>query len=243
MSQIKRFAWFVLKSPQRKLLGFQTLLSDIKGILSVAFGIKSKEPIWVCIGIKDRSENLKRLVNNLKEQWSNNNFSLSVHDQGSADAPELHHWLKNNWPGTIKWASEPAPFSRAKAFNLSVAQAGGNLVFVCDADMTLPKNLEQKIRQYVTKHSAWFPICQWQKSPQNEDWIWFTRGTGIFAAHRQWHQKALGYDESITTWGGEDWEQFFRFYRNGFMPLRTRCPDLYHHWHKPTEPENWVKAF
>lgn len=207
------------------------------------FGKKCHDTIWVCVGLKDRSENLKRLVNSLKNLYNNHNFALSVHDQGSVDSADLQLWLKQNWSGKLIWSSSETDFSRSLAFNYAVKQAEGNLVFICDADMVLPPNLEQQIRLYTRPHMAWFPVCQWQIQENKTEWMWFTRGTGLFSAHREWHKRALGYDETIKSWGGEDWGQFFRFYKNGFMPLRTRCKGLYHCWHSPSEPEGWVKLF
>ena len=243
MKKLKRLAWFIFKSPQRKMLGFGTLLCDLKGLFSILFGEKSTEPIWVCVGVKDRTKNIHRLVQSLSTIYNNENFALSVHDQGSADSTELELWLKDNWPGKLIWSSAKADFNRSRAFNRAVNQAAGNLVFVCDADMTLPPKLEQQIRKYTRPATAWFPVCQWQLNPNNDDWMWFTQGTGLFSAHKIWHKNSLGYDESITGWGGEDWNQFFSMYKSGMMPVRTRCNGLFHHWHEPTEPQDWKKLF
>ncbi len=243
MKQLKRFAWFIFKSPQRKILGYGTFICDLKGLFSMVFGKKSKETIWVCVGLKDRTENFKRLVESLTVIHKNQNFALSVHDQCSADSRELELWLKANWPGKLIWSSEKADFNRSRAFNRAMYQATGNLVFICDADITLPPNLEQLIRKYTRPSTAWFPICQWQLKHDSREWMWFTKGAGLFSAHKIWHKNSLGYDESITGWGGEDWNQFFRMYKGGVMPLRTRCTGLYHHWHEPTEPQDWKKLF
>jgi len=59
---IKRLAWFVLKSPQRKLIGFSTLLTDAGGLMNLAFGPKPEGRLWICVGLKDRTEPFKRLV-------------------------------------------------------------------------------------------------------------------------------------------------------------------------------------
>jgi glycosyltransferase involved in cell wall biosynthesis len=241
--QLKRFAWFWLKSPQRKRLGYHTILTDFKGLLGILLPVKNEETIWVCVGIKDRGENLKRLVTSLAEINKNKSFALSVYDQGSEDAEALHQWLRQAWKGELVWQSKPADFSRAFAFNKAMEQAKGDLIFVCDADMTLPADIEKQIRQYVRKKSAWFPVCQSQLKPDAPYWKWLTAGTGLFAAHRKWHAKALPYHEAFVTWGGEDWDLFFRFYQNGIMPLRTRCTGLYHHWHTSMEPVGYKAIF
>ncbi|MBM3920361.1 MAG: glycosyltransferase family 2 protein [Sphingomonadales bacterium] len=240
---LKRFAWFWLKSPQRKRLGYGTILTDIKGLLGLFTGQKSKETIWMCVGLKDRTENLKRLVESLEKINANGSFALSVYDQGSTDADALHAWLKTNWSGLLLWKSEPADFTRTVAFNRAMKQATGDLIFVCDADMTLPNNLEKLLRRYVRPQSAWFPVCQGQLLPETPDWKWLSAGTGLFAGHKKWHGKAMVYDERFKSWGGEDWDMFFRFYQSGIMPLRTRCEGLYHHWHESLRPENYEKLF
>lgn len=240
---LKRFAWFWLKSPQRKRLGYGTIITDLKGLLGLGFGLKSKDTVWVCVGVKDRSASLKRLVTNLQQINLNGAFGLSVYDQGSADAENLFAWLQENWQGDLVWKSRPADFTRAVAFNRAIDQAKGDLVFVCDADMTLPKGLEKQIRKYVRQSSAWFPVCQTQLAPENPDWKWLSAGTGLVAGHKKWHAKALFYDENFRSWGGEDWDMFFRFYRSGIMPLRTRCEGLYHHWHKSLRPEDYKNLF
>jgi len=240
---LKRFAWFWLKSPQRKRLGYGTILTDIKGLLGLFTGQKSKETIWVCVGVKDRTENLKRLVESLATINTNGAFALSVYDQGSADATALEAWLKVQWKGLLVWNSVPAEFTRSVAFNRAMEQAMGTLIFVCDADMTLPLGLEKEIRKFVTKKTAWFPVCQSQIGPESAGWKWLSAGTGLFAGHKKWHGKAMVYDENFNSWGGEDWDMFFRFYQSGIMPLRTRCAGLYHHWHESLRPENYEKLF
>jgi glycosyltransferase involved in cell wall biosynthesis len=240
---LKRFAWFWLKSPQRKRLGYRSIFTDIKGLFGLIIGGKCDEQIWVCVGLKDRSESFKRLINSLNGINTYKTFALSVHDQGSADANELQLWLQENWNGLLLWQSEPADFSRALSFNRAIEQADGDLIFVCDADITLPADLEKQIRRFVRPNSAWFPVCQSQLRPESPEWKWLSAGTGLFAGHKKWHGKAILYDENFKHWGGEDWDMFFRFYASGVMPLRSRCQDLYHHWHTSMRPENYINIF
>ena len=240
---LKRFAWFWLKSPQRKVVGYKTIWTDILGLTAWLFSKKSKETIWVCVGIKDRTENLKRLVQSLSEINKNKVFALSVHDQGSADAESLADWLKTHWNGALQCNSAAADFSRALAFNKAIQHAEGDLIFVCDADMTVPNDLENQIRKYVTPKTAWFPVCQFQVHENRPEWKWLSAGTGLFAAHRAWHKNALPLDEKFISWGGEDWDLFFRFYKNQICPIRTRCKGLFHHWHKSLKPDDFTSVF
>ncbi len=243
LTALKRFAWFWLKSPQRKQLGYTTISIDLMGLLGLFGSKKSWETIWVCVGIKDRSDNVKRLVTSLSAINGTGIFGLSIYDQGSTDSEALHLWLQKHWNGALVWESESGDFTRSAAFNRAIKQAKGDLIFACDADMTLPPDLENTIRRYVRPKTAWFPICQWQLNPKNPSWKWLSAGTGLFAAHKKWHGQAMVYDEKFQSWGGEDWDMFFRCYQSGIMPLRTRCKGLYHHWHESVKPDQYKNLF
>lgn len=240
---IKRLAWFVFKSPQRKLIGFSTLLTDAGGLMNLAFGRKPEGRLWICVGLKDRTEPFKRLVQSLNETDPDGRIGLSVCDTGSADAEVLQTWLRANRRGEVRWEQRQEDFQRSRAFNAAIAAIPDDLFFACDADMTLPAGLEAKVRSMVRPRTAWFPICRWQLEEQGQAWKWFTAGTGLFAAHKRWHAAALPYNEKITGWGGEDWDLFFRFYQKGIMPLRSREYGLYHHWHPSLKPADWQPLF
>lgn len=186
---------------------------------------------------------MKRLVNSLNALTGNDKPGLSIADAGSADVEELKAWLQANWTGQLKFSHQAEEFNRARAFNRAIRQAPADLIFVCDADMTVPLDLMQLIRKKVSRKTIWFPVCQWQISEDKPDWKWYTAGTGLFAANKKWHGEQVFYDENKLGWGGEDWEHFFRCYRTGIMPLRSRCAGLYHHWHESLKPEDWQPLF
>ena len=240
---LKRFAWFIFKSPQRKNVGVGTLWTDIKGIFGILFRKKSHEEIWVCVGVKNRTDNLKRLVSSLQKAEDAGSIALSIADAGSDDAVELKTWLGQSWKGKLVWSAAVQEFHRAEVFNRAIRQAEGNFIFVCDADMTVPVDLVKQIRRHVRPTSAWFPVCQWQMFEDMHDWKWFTAGTGLFAAHKKWQGDLVYYNETIKGWGAEDWDMFFRFYQKGIMPLRSRCNGLYHHWHQSMKPADWNPLF
>lgn len=241
-NSLKRFAWFWLKSPQRKLLGFSTVFTDLKGLMEIAVYPKPRGTVWICVGNKDRSEALKRLILSLNEN-TEADFGLSVADAGSADAKSLHSWIQKHWTRPLIWSEAEEVFSRSKVFNRAIRQAPGDLVMVCDADMTVPHDLEQRIRSFIRPHAAWFPVCQYQLHQDDEAWKWLSAGTGLLAMHKTWHAGAGLLDETIAEWGGEDWDWFFRFYRTGIVPIRTRETGLYHHWHASLAPDSFTALF
>jgi glycosyltransferase involved in cell wall biosynthesis len=244
---LKRFAWFLLRSPQRSMVGWQTLWTDLEGLISVllpGFKPKSNNTIWVCVANKNRSEHLlKYLVHSLASNPRKDLFGLSVVDCMSSDNPNLESDIKTIWKGPMVFSQKEMDFSRSKAFNMAIDQAPGELAFVCDADISLPENIAQKIYKNTTEKTAWFPVCQWQLAAENNDWKWFTAGTGIFSAYKKQLQRAGMFNENIQSWGKEDWDLFFRFYKCGIMPFRSRCKGLYHHWHTSNKPENYENMF
>lgn len=242
---IKRFAWFIFKSPQRKFCGWLSLITDFRGLCAVGFNKgNQKQHIWVCVGVKNRSEALlTHLLPSLAQLKNRERISLSIADLGSTDCDNLEAEIRSIWSGELIYSREEANFSRAFAFNKAIKQKGIGLVMVCDADVSVPQHLIALIDTYVTRRSAWFPVCQWQINPEAKDWKWFSAGTGIFAADPA-HLESTGLlDEKYTEWGKEDWDLFFRFYHAGIMPLRTRVQGLYHHWHSPSEPADFKKMF
>lgn len=247
MGILKRFAWFLLRSPQRSMVGWQTLWTDMEGLVSIILqGIKpkTKTTIWVCVANKNRSEYLlKYLVNSLAGNPQKGLFGLSVVDCMSSDILNLESEIKAIWKGPLVFSQKEMDFSRSKTLNIAINQAPGNLVFVCDADISLPENLAQKIYKNTTERTAWFPVCQWQLAPENNDWKWFTAGTGVFSAYKKQLQLCGMFNEDILSWGKEDWDLFFRFYKNGTMPYRSRCIGLYHHWHESNKPEDYENMF
>lgn len=245
---LKRFAWFVVKSPQRKMVGYRTLMVDLIGMVQIAINLIFKKntnaTIWICTGNYNRSEALlKYLISSMSKLNKKHRFGLSVVDCNSTDIENLEEKIREIWSGPFVYSTFHTEFSRAAVFNQAIEQATGDWVFVCDADISLPQNLIAEIQKYVNSKTAWFPVCQWQNNPESRDWKWFSAGTGIFAASKQQLSLIGLYNTRYKSWGHEDWDLFFRFYFAHIMPVRTRCSGLYHHWHTPSKPENFKKMF
>ncbi len=237
-------AWNIFKAPQRRMVGFGTIFTEFKGHLDLIFSKKPEGKIWICVGNHNRSRPLLDwLVASLENTKNHSETALSVFDCGSDDVVDLKNEIKSIWKGELIFSSEKIKFSRASSFNRAMHQAHGKWVFVADADISLPENFVELYRNNVRSKVAWFPVTEYELDESGDSWKWYEGGTGIFGANKH----ALGivqyYDEKYTEWGKEDWDLFFRFYKNGIAPLRSRVKGLRHHWHPGSQPEGYQKWF
>lgn len=241
--KLKQGLWWIFKSPQRQWVGWSTLLTDFRGYL--AYQLKSGElqPISICIGIKNRSEHLlNHVLPSLNACENGNLIHLSVYDAGSSDNENLEEAIRQVWKGALIYHCQEQNFTRSKTFNAAILQAPTELVMACDADISLPKVIVQKINRYVTKRTSWFPQVWWLSDDKTSG-RFFTEGTGLFASTKTNFIKAGGYDESITEWGKEDWLLFFAFYKHGIACIRTNEKDMIHWPHVSLKPEGFEKLF
>ncbi len=240
--RFKQFLWFIFKSPQRKWIGYSSLVTDIRGYLAVLFRRRRYERLTVCVGVKNRSSNL---LNFLVESMNRAEFSslicLSVYDCGSDDIGNLQKALREKWKGRLKYTRVEQPFARSVAFNAAVKQADTSLVLICDADMSLPYDIVGKVSRYTTPSSAWFPVVWYT----NEDGSgrYYTESTGMFSSYLSDFLNTGGFDENIREWGKEDWLLFFEFYKNGIACIRSREKDFVHHYHPSLMPADFKPLF
>ena len=242
--QFKQFLWFVFKSPQRLWpeLGYSTLLTDFRGWLSTRRTPHQLNKITICIGIKNRSVNLIDFViqsaNNCEHKEL---IAFSIYDCGSNDIENLEKSIRELWQGDLIFNKEDIAFARSIAFNRAVNAAKDGLILVCDADMSLPKDIVFKVNKYVSTDSAWFPHVWYT----NEDGSgrYYTESTGMMACYKSDYIKTGGMDETIKEWGKEDWLLFFSFYKIGKSCIRSNEPNFIHHYHKSLRPENFQPLF
>ncbi len=242
--KLKQWLWWIFKSPQRKVLGMGTLLIDLRGYYTI-WGKRSKhlEPVTVCIGIKNRSENLlNHVIPSLNQCLNLELISLSIYDAGSDDIDALEMAIRDKWQGKLIYNKAEQLFTRSKTFNEAILQSETELIMACDADISLPKDLVKKINQFVTAKSAWFPQVWWLAEDKKSG-RFFSEGTGIFASTRANFLSAGKYDEGIKEWGKEDWLLFFGFYKNGVSCIRTNELKMIHLPHQSMKPEGFVKLF
>ncbi len=242
--RFKQFLWFIFKSPQRRWheLGYSTLFTDLIGWLSTQKKPTTLQPITICIGIKNRSNNLLNFViPSLNKAQHLDLITLSVYDCGSDDVANLENEIKHLWHGTLIYQNNTHDFARSKAFNSAVKQAPEGLVLICDADMSLPSDIVNKVNQFVTPHSAWFPHV-WYTNADGSG-RFYTESTGMMASTKATFLQVGGYDETITTWGYEDWYLFFAYYKHHIACIRSNEREFIHHYHESLKPVGFKALF
>jgi glycosyltransferase involved in cell wall biosynthesis len=243
---------YIFKSPQR-VAGYRTIWIEIRGIIGLLFHplysilFKPKlKPISICTGLKNRSSNyLNIFLESILKLDHPELIELSVFDCGSDDVAELESEIRKKWKGKLVFSKQKIEFSRSFAFNRAVEQSSNPIIFVSDADMSLPKDLVKRCNQFVFSKNVWFPVC-FHLNPNaiegyaKENGQWYPVGKGMFASEKTDFVKIGMFDESFKQWGGEDWELWLRFYKHGFFPYRNRLKGLFHHYHVSLKPLNFL---
>ncbi len=242
----KRIAWYIFKSHQRKIGWVSSWGTEIAGnlyFLAKLADRSSLQPVSICTGIKNRSENyLNSVLSSVIEMDHSELVELSIYDCGSEDFTRFEAALDQNWKGKLKLTYSHEEFTRSSSFNQAIRQSTHPLIFACDADMLLPKDLVQEINRFVSRKTVWFPICFWLDKDKAariapEHGHWHPVGKGMFASSRKQFDEIGGFDENYITWGGEDWDIWLRFWKAGFYPVRTKCQGLFHRWHPSLKPD------
>ncbi len=232
--------WYIFKSPQRKF-AWITLWQDTVGLISYLFlycyPIRPK-PISICVGIYNRSHgfitHFLQSLNNIQYQ---NYVELSVFDCGSNDVNNLENEIKKIWKGKLVYQNKDVAFSRSYSFNKAVSQSSNNIIFLCDADFSLPNNIVLSCNKYTLGKLIWFPIVfyLYKNKPaiydkKNGEWMQWG-GKGLLACNKKHYMQVGGLDEKFTKWGQEDDDLWERFYKNKYYIIRSYQPQLMHHWH------------
>ncbi len=239
--------WYFLKSPQRKA-GVGTVLRDLLGLMQWAWvqtiPVKKTSTLSVCVGNYNRNQMiLNYLLPSLNQVDQAENIELVLVDFGSDDFLALQNTLKEKWRGRLKIVQLQESFTRARAINTAVLQASEEIVFICDADFSLPKKLIEFCHRYTLGGSVWFPIVfyLYKGKPAvygkgNGEWLQWG-GKGILAIKREIFLKMNGLDERFKSWGGEDEEFWLRCHQQGLVVIRNRCKKMLHHWHPSFNPK------
>lgn len=244
---IKFPLWWLFKSPQREL-SFSTILNDVSGIFYFLYRKvvpKSRlQPVSICTGISNRSENyLKHTLESINLMSHSHLIEISVYDCGSTDMADLENEILKRWNGRLVYTRENIKFSRSYAFNKAIEQCSNEIIFICDADMSLPKNLVELCNAYTGAKRVWYPIYFFlfpnkQMKISKENGTWEQYGSkGMFAALKSSFNNVGRFNETFTTWGHEDTELWERFHKAGFCVIRNRQQQFFHHWHPTFNPK------
>jgi hypothetical protein len=239
--------WFVFKAPQRKL-GRHTLTNDLKGIgifiFRTVFPKKHLIPVSICTGIYNRSDNyINRLLKSINEADHKDMIELSIVDCHSADIDSLEKSIRERWSGKIVFSSDNQAFARSRTFNKAVAQSAYPIVFICDADLSVPPDIVQLCNNYVAPGRTWYPIYffLFNKRPlkvHKDNGIWEQYGSkGMFACLKSDFNTIGGLNEQYLTWGHEDTELWERFHREGYTIIRNQQANFVHYWHNTFNPK------
>jgi glycosyltransferase involved in cell wall biosynthesis len=201
--------------------------------------------ICICTGLKNRSAHyLDYLLGSVTKARNKELITLSVFDCASDDVEHLEQEIRKIWKGKLLFRSEKIDFSRAHSFNRAVKMADEALIFVCDADMSVPQDIVRLCNLYTGRYVAFFPVC-FKLNEKNKALMmpeygeWFPSGKGVFASRKKDFLKIGAYDENYKTWGKEDWDLWYRFYLHAYYPLSFRVSNLYHHWHPSLRPDDF----
>ena len=239
--------WYIFKAPQRKI-SWATLFTDFSGIaiylFRTLFPFKKLQPISICTGIKNRSDNyLSHFLDSLLHIEHPELVELSVFDCQSEDIDNLEQRIRERWKGKLLFTSENIQFNRSYTFNHAITQATNELILGCDADLSLPQDIVKKCNQYVDRKQTWFPIYffLFKNKPSvigKENGVWDQHGSrGLFACYKTDFFAAGAFNESYTVWGGEDIDLWTRFHQNHYIVIRSRKSGFFHKWHTTHNPK------
>lgn len=197
------------------------------------------QPISICTGIYNRSDNyLNQLLASLEHASNRELIELSVFDCCSTDVSDLETEIRKRWSGKLIFNSENVKFARSYTFNKAVDQASNEIIFICDADLSLPENIVSLCNQYTGKRVVWYPIYffLYKNKPaivSKENGEWEQYGSrGMLACTKRAYNHAGRLDEKYTVWGGEDTDLWARFHGLKYIVIRSRVRGMFHHWHQ-----------
>lgn len=178
--------------------------------------------IVVCVGVKERTKSLiDNLVASMNMCVGKEGLWLSVFECGGHSAGEIHR----RWSGGFIYGHSGGFFSRAYTLNRAISQSKhrSDLVFICDADMSLPVDFVEQFHENVSAARSWFPVC-YSQTKREGGW-WRNGGFGMVGIHRG---NFPGFNETFKTWGGEDNDLYDRVKTT---KIRKRCRGLVHRYH------------
>jgi glycosyltransferase involved in cell wall biosynthesis len=195
----------------------------------------SQREIAVCVGLKNRTYSLiNNLITSMNKCDDKHLLELSVCDCNTTDVLDLYKIIRRHWLGKLKFKQSSKAFSRAFSMNRAVENSTKKYVFICDADMSLPKDFILQYNKNVEKNKVWFPVCY--SLLKNEKLVisesngwWRYNGFGMVGIYKKYYIKCGGINEKFVSWGGEDNDLYNRIPERN--RVRSNCFGLYHNWH------------
>jgi hypothetical protein len=206
---------------------------------------RSSGLISICIAIKNRIQNLTDyVIPSVNAMDGKDVIELSVYDLGSKDFLEIEGRIRETWKGALVLGYEEHAFSRSYGLNKAAEQAKQDRIFLCDADITLPKTFVADFRRLVEPNQVWFPICFGlgegkPKIVDDANGFWIDSGYGMMGVYRSDFFRVGAYDTRFKWWGAEDEEIWKRFVYNKFLIRRGRYIGMFHNWHVQDNTDNW----
>jgi len=191
--------------------------------------------ICVCIGIRNRSNMLlKFAIPSLNNCERKEEIALSIFDCHSNDIPNLEEQIKKLWKGKLYYTNARNKFTRSGSTNEAVRQCEETMIFISDADVSVPTDLVALMEENVDPGKTWFPMTFMLKQGQPpvlgsiggfSKW-----GCGMVGIHKKkfFRNGPLDVQFSRVKKRHED----TRFYRavSGII-MRIPCRTLFHNWH------------
>jgi len=232
--------WCWLKSPWRKRFGIMKLFPEVYYSL---FGKKIiSDNISICVPYADRKEMLENcflpaFLNIAKH--ANLELVIALPEQ---EKESIETVLKESGINNYCIVPIEMKFTRSYYVNMAIDAATNQAIFICDVDISLPTNLIELYRKQVGLKTAWFPICALTKQDGSFD-RFYEEGTGLVGFIKKENEHGQWFDETIKTWGNEDWLFLYKLYENKIYPIRTFEKTMVHNYHPPVEKRNYEKKW
>lgn len=236
MKKLKFSIWWLVKSPWAKKYGVGSVLKLwVKSIVSPPLPKSSK--ISICLCCYNRTDVLKNVFKpSLDKVISLDKFEVILTCSNS-EKDEINSIVNGN--KNIQVVGTDMDFSRSAYLNLALEHANYEAVLISDVDVMLPQNIRMLFYKNVNRDAAWFPICN-MLDEQGQFSHTYPEGVGIVGFI---NKDRFVFDETIKSWGNEDWHFLYTLYNQGNFPLRTINDGFIHSYHPPVNKKNYKKAW
>jgi hypothetical protein len=200
-----------------------------------------------CVTVKNRGTNLRRLCESLRNLHKPGPMELIIADYVSSDLPKPRFFEGLPYPVMLLTLTG-GNFNRAQGLNIAAKHdhaKGDAPLFFIDADLIVPADFNDRVRDIVKPNICWFPICysmhngkpitvkgdSRRLSNRTHGW-WRKEGKGMCGFTRTDFDKVGWNDRVGVTYGKEDGSIWRAATKIGKMHgVRENCDGLFHLWH------------